>query len=71
MKTPAELRTEYGQKVRQQNIQKYINETLIKMSPKDRDLMKVLANFDDASGGRLDEFYYLLKTIKNQPPQKN
>ena len=68
MKTPTQLRNEYGNKVRQQNVQRYINETLIKMPQRDRDLMKVLAGIDDASGGRLDEFYHLLKTIKNQHP---
>ena len=71
MKTPAQLKSEYGNKVRKQNVQRYINETLIKMPQKDKDLMKVLAGIDDASGGRLDEFYYLLKTIKNQPSTKN
>ena len=62
-KTTAQLKQDYAKKVQQQRI----DTALIRMSPKDRDLMKVLANFDDATGGRLDEFYNLLTAIKKQP----
>lgn len=67
----AEIKREYGRKTREEATRNYINNTLVNMSDKDKDLMKVLANFDDISGGRLNEFNNLLQTIKNNPPSEN
>lgn len=67
----AEITREYGRKAKEQAARNYINNTLIGMSDKDKDLLKVLHSFDDASGGRLDNFYQLYKTIKDNPPAEN
>lgn len=67
----AEIKREYSRKTREEAARNYINNTLVNMSDKDKDLLKVLHSFDDASGGRLDNFYQLYRTIKSNPPSEN
>lgn len=62
-KTTSQLKQDYAKKVQQQRI----DTALLSLSPKDRELMQVLAKLDDVSEGKLDEYYNLLTAIKNQP----